>query len=58
MTIDPPARTAERSPPDTGQQRRITPIDLERLADRVYQLMRAEIRLEQARSGGPRSNKK
>ncbi|HEX6053271.1 MAG TPA: hypothetical protein VFZ21_28580 [Gemmatimonadaceae bacterium] len=28
------------------------PVDVERLADRVYRLMLADVRLERARSGG------
>lgn len=43
---------ADQSQQPNGSQRTPTPkIDMERLAEKVYRLMREEMRLEQARSG-------
>jgi hypothetical protein len=39
----------EPQPAETG--RAASAVDIERLADRVYRLMRAELRLERARGG-------
>jgi hypothetical protein len=47
-----PERTADQRAPDAGNKRQVAAADLERLADRVYRLMQAEIRLEQARGAG------
>ena len=37
---------------DAGSGQKKGGVDVERLADRVYRLMLAELRLEKARSGG------
>lgn len=49
-----PADEKPQSQPDeTGRE--ASAVDIERLADRVYRLMRAELRLERARGGTEQS---
>jgi hypothetical protein len=50
-----PSPSADRPPDERDAV--TSAIDIERLADRVYRLMLAEARLEQARSGGDRAPK-
>ncbi len=49
-----PAEEARPQPaPHRSADRHAQPVDLEQLADRVYRLLLAELRLEQARRGRP-----
>ena len=47
---NPDIQRAEAAPPQQGQGQQI---DLRQLAEKVYQLMLADLRLEQARSAKP-----
>jgi hypothetical protein len=48
----PASEKPERQPNDTGDTgRAASAVNVERLADRVYRMMLAELRLERARSG-------
>lgn len=46
----PAPETSDQEPGDTG--RTVGGVDIERLADRVYRLMLAELRLDRSRNGG------
>lgn len=50
----PPKQASAEQPPAPPAQPPASPIDLHQLAERVYRLMLADLRLEQARGVGPR----